>query len=215
MKYIRVSAVLAAFLFLMVCVSDAVRKDGISQMEKNVRYEVYEPERTAYLPDEYQEENQEPEFYIWEVPEEYRRTGGTLPEEIQVFAQKKCREYGVSYPLILAMIERESGYRPDVTGDSEESLGYMQMKEMYHQERAIQIGAGDDLLDPYTNIWTAVDYLHELDENGYPIEEALMVYNCGIGTAESMWSHGIYSTDYVREVLNREKEISDDLYGGE
>ena len=33
-----------------------------------------------------------------------------LKEELQIFTQEKCEEYGVSYPLILALMESESTF---------------------------------------------------------------------------------------------------------
>lgn len=68
-------------------------------------------------------------FTLYEIPEEYERTGGYFPEKMQIYTYCVCRQYGVSYELVIAMIERESGYVFDEVGDDGNSIGYMQIYE--------------------------------------------------------------------------------------
>lgn len=58
----------------------------------------------------------------YEVPEDYADHGGYFPECMQQFTYIICKQNGVDYALVLAIIETESGYRWDATS-SEGSTG--------------------------------------------------------------------------------------------
>ena len=70
----------------------------------------------------------------YEVPEDYADHGGYFPECMQQFTYIICKQNGVDYALVLAIIETESGYRWD-TASSEGSTGYMQVLAKWHEER--------------------------------------------------------------------------------
>lgn len=150
-------------------------------------------------------------FVYYEIPEEYQRTGGYLPEEVQIYTYCLCKQEGVRYALILAMIEHESGYKYDSIGDDGESFGYMQIMQKFHEDRMEEIGSGD-LLNPYQNIRLGVDIMKELIDKYGTIQDALAVYNYGAtGAKERLWSNGIYVYDYNESIMNRMKEIEEEL----
>ena len=62
-------------------------------------------------------------FVFYEIPEEYSRTGGYFPEKMQVYTYCVCKQYGVRYDLVVALIEKESGYKFDKVGDDGHSIG--------------------------------------------------------------------------------------------
>ena len=70
----------------------------------------------------------------YEVPEDYADNGGYLPECMQQYTYIICKQYGVEYTLVLAIIEIESGYRWDASC-KEGSTGYMQVLPKWHKER--------------------------------------------------------------------------------
>ena len=74
-------------------------------------------------------------FVFYEIPEEYDRTGGYFPEKMQVYTYCVCKRYGVRYDLVVALIEKESGYKFDEVGDDGHSIGYMQIYEEWHKDR--------------------------------------------------------------------------------
>lgn len=74
-------------------------------------------------------------FVLYEIPEEYSRTGGYFPEKMQVYTYCVCKQYGVRYDLVVALIEKESGYKFDKVGDDGHSIGYMQIYEECHRDR--------------------------------------------------------------------------------
>lgn len=71
-------------------------------------------------------------FRYYEIPQEYKDAGGCFPEIVQVYLWCECKEYGVDYYTVLAIIERESGYHWDKVGDNGNSKGYMQIYEKWH-----------------------------------------------------------------------------------
>lgn len=150
-------------------------------------------------------------FVYYEIPEEYRRTGGSFTKEIQRYTYRLCKQEGVRYALILAMIEQESGYKYDCTGDDGESLGYMQIMPRWHEDRMEKIEVAD-LFNPYQNIRLGVDIMKELIEKYGTIQEALAVYNFGeTGAKEHLWSNGIYVYDYNKNIMNRMEAIEEVL----
>ena len=62
----------------------------------------------------------------YQIPAEYEKTGGYLPECMQQFTYIICQQNGIDYALALAIMEVESGYKWDAYC-SEGSQGYMQV----------------------------------------------------------------------------------------
>lgn len=155
------------------------------------------------------------DFVFYEIPEEYAENGGYFPEKMQIYTKCLCEQYGVSYSLIIAMIERESGYRYDKSGDDGCSFGYMQIYEKWHEDRMERLNC-TDLLNPYNNVKVGIDYIAELIEKYGNKQDALTAYNYGEkGAQEKMWSKGVYTYSYNQEILQREQEIKEELTKGE
>lgn len=153
-------------------------------------------------------------FCYYEIPEEYQRAGGNLPEEIQIYTYCLCKQEGVSYALILAMIEQESGYKYDCIGDDGESVGYMQIMQRWHEDRMKKLEV-TDLFNPYQNIHLGIDIMKELIGRYGTIQDALAVYNYGAtGAKEHLWSKEIYVYDYNESIISRMKEIERELSNG-
>lgn len=150
-------------------------------------------------------------FMFYVIPETYATYGGYFPEEVQKYTYCLCKQEGVRYALILAMIERESGYRYDCIGDDGESLGYMQVMQKWHEGRMVEQGA-TDLLNPYQNIRVGVDYIKEFIEEYGTIQDALAVYNYGAtGAKENLWNNDISVYSYNEGIMDRMKEIEEEL----
>lgn len=119
-------------------------------------------------------ENQKIENALFESG--YFRSDIPLDGETQAYLRAACEESGVTYELALAVIWKETGYQ-NVTGDSGNSVGYMQVQPRWHQERMNRLGV-DDLSDPYGNFRVGCDYLAELLRK-YDTDKALTAYNTG------------------------------------
>lgn len=158
------------------------------------------------------ENGAEETFTPYQIPESYTQNGGYLPELVQRFAFDVCKEYGIKYSVILAMIETESGYRREA--DDGQALGYMQVVPEFHENRMTHLQASD-LSDPYQNIATGADYLAELlslyDGN---YEKALTAYNYGpTGAKKYLFSAGVYHSEYSDKVLEKAARIEREMGG--
>lgn len=148
-------------------------------------------------------------FVFYELPEEYKRTGGYLPEKMQIYTRCLCKQYDVPYALVLAMIECESGYVFDAVGDDGNSIGYMQIYEKWHIDRMERLGV-NDLKNPYHNVLVGIDFLSYLLEKYGTVQDALAAYNYGEkGAREHLWNNGIYVYSYNRQIMQRMKEIEE------
>lgn len=128
-----------------------------------------------------------------------------MPREDQAALWAACEEFGIPYPLALAMVERETNFRPDVAGDSGRSIGYMQVQERYHRDRMQELGV-TDLWDPAGNFRVGLDYLAELLATYEDTDKALMAYNMGQTDAGRLWKKGTYETEYTKAVQARAEE---------
>ena len=154
-------------------------------------------------------------FRYFEIPEEYVRSGGCFPEVVQVYLWSLCREKGIDYYMVVAMIERESGYRYDASGDSGKSIGYLQIGERWHKDR-MEAENVTDLNDPYGNIRVGLSFLKELSDRygNSGVNCVLMAYNMGESGAKKCWNNGIYSSEYSREILARAEELKQEIEQG-
>ncbi len=150
-------------------------------------------------------------FVFYEIPEEYDRTGGYFPEKMQVHTYCVCKRYGVRYDLVVALIEKESGYKFDEVGDDGHSIGYMQIYEEWHKDRMERLNV-TDIRNPYQNVLVGIDYLSELIERYGTIQDALAAYNYGEqGAKRNLWKKGIYVYEYNQTIMSRMKEIEEEL----
>lgn len=150
-------------------------------------------------------------FVYYQIPEEYTVYGGYFPEKMQIYTYCVCKQYSVNYALIVAMIERESGYKFDRIGDDGNSIGYMQVYESAHDDRMKRLGC-ESLLNPYQNVRVGIDYMAELIEKYGTIQDALAAYNYGErGAREKLWNNGAYVYEYNEGIMSRMKEIEEEL----
>ena len=84
----------------------------------------------------------------------------------------------VPYALVLAIIEYESGYEFDKTGDNGNSKGYMQIYEKWHTDRMQKLNC-IDLMNPYQNVKVGIDFLSYLLKKYGTVQDALAAYNYG------------------------------------
>lgn len=149
----------------------------------------------------------------YQIPAEFERMGGELPECMQQFIYIICNQNGVDYALVLAMIEVESGYKWDADS-TEGSKGYMQVNVKWHKDRMDRLNV-DNVQNPYFNIMVGVDYLAELQGRFDTEAEVLTAYNYGVtGAYKYVWNKGLTETEYSRTVQQVKSRIEAQL-GGE
>lgn len=205
---------IAVMVLLAIAVSIGLTR---SVMRDDKEFEEYEQQDTE--PDKYAVFDtmsadwggEEDGFVLYEIPEEYSRTGGYFPEKMQVYTYCVCKQYGVRYDLVVALIEKESGYKFDKVGDDGHSIGYMQIYEECHRDRMERLNV-TDLTNPYQNVLVGIDYLSELIERYGTIQDALAAYNYGEqGAKQHLWKNGIYVYEYNQTIMSRMKEIEEEL----
>lgn len=141
--------------------------------------------------------------------EESKRTYYDVPltEDLQDIIIDTASRRGVDPALVLAVIEKESGYNPDASGDNGRSQGLMQIWRNAHKKRMKKLGAVN-LYDPRDNVLVGIDILAEKMEKYEDAEKALIAYNAGdAGAKKYYFSKGIYSSSYSRAVLKIAEEI--------
>ena len=154
-------------------------------------------------------------FYYHEISDEAKAAGGTMPVIIQVYTYIVCRQYGVDYEMVFALIERESLCRWDIIGDDGESTGYMQIQERWHKDRMERLGV-NDLKNPFQNIRVGVDYMAELQgRKGGNNMDTLAAYNYGYaGAKRCLWDEGVHEYTYNTEIMKRAQELKEETAAG-
>ena len=146
-------------------------------------------------------------FYYHDISTAAKQAGGEFPVIAQIYTYIVCRDAGVDYETVFALIEKESGCVWDAIGDSGESVGLMQINERWHRDR-MRKERCTDLMNPYMNIRVGVSYLAELYEVTGNVADMLTAYNYGLqGARENMWSRGIHDYPYNEEIMQRAAEL--------
>ena len=122
-----------------------------------------------------------------------------MDEEMQEFVYYLSNEHNIDFPFVMALINQESSFREDVVSGTND-FGLMQINEVNHRRLYKTLGV-TDFLDPYENIRSGVFILGQLFEKYQDPAKVLMAYNMGETGASRLWNKGIYSTDYVEDIL--------------
>lgn len=144
-----------------------------------------------------------------EAPESVEIYPVPLDEELQIFIVNLCEEHHIDPAIVFAMIDRESDFNADATGDGGNSSGLMQVQQKWHKDRMQKLDC-TDLLDPFQNVTVGIDYLAECLDKGKGVEWALMAYNGGASYANKMAKKGIIS-DYATEVLANSETLKEGI----
>lgn len=133
----------------------------------------------------------EPEVMYFDVP---------LEHDLQLLIFNLCEERGIDPAIIIAMIYRESSFRPHVIGDSGRSYGLMQIMPRWNKDRMKELGC-NDLLDPYQNVTVGIDCFADYYDQSGSIVWSLMAYNGGPSYANRLTKEGRVS-QYAKDILN-------------
>lgn len=130
-----------------------------------------------------------------------------LDGDVQQYLIEICDEYKMEPSLVLAIIEVESGFRPDVISKTND-YGLMQINKCNHAAYKELLGI-TDFLDPKQNILAGVHMLATLrDSYGCDtVHKMLMAYNLGIGKARKYWEQGVESNSYSRKILDLQSKF--------
>lgn len=149
----------------------------------------------------------EPVFVCLPVP---------MSEEDQRIVFDICADNGVAFSFVMAIIGEESEFDKEARSETGDS-GYMQINDCNAEE--LERRGYADLYDTAQNVGAGVSILRDLFEK-YEGEthRVLMAYNMGERRASELWEQGIETSEYSREIVEREAEYSrfmDEQKGGE
>lgn len=131
-----------------------------------------------------------------------------LDEDLQDYIFEVCADYDVDPALVMAVIKKESNFKPDTLGDSGRSYGLMQIQPRWHQARMDRLRCSN-LTNPYHNVTVGIDILAELFDTGNSLEWVLMAYNGGASYAnKKVAAHQIsdYASTVIRYMNGYKKE---------
>ena len=121
-------------------------------------------------------------------------------------AQAACVEYGNEYgicpELLMAIIERESSGKANVSNGS--CIGLMQISSRWHSDRMEKLGV-TTLYSERGNVHVGADYLAELFEDYGEAALALMIYH-GESNAITKYECGEISS-YASGILERSAQL--------
>ena len=150
------------------------------------------------------------------VPETIEETVPSIPtidcsldEATQEMIYQKCVEYDVDFAFTMALIFKESSFRPDVVSQGGD-YGLMQINKINHKWLSEKLGI-TNFLDPEQNVTAGLYILHQLFEKYDNPRLVLMSYNMGEGGASKLWKQGIYSTDYAEGILQLADKYSKEI----
>lgn len=134
-------------------------------------------------------------MYLSDVP---------LSEDIQRFIYYLSAAYEIDYPLVLAIIERESQFDADTISPTND-YGLMQINRINHAQLNKELGVSN-FLEPYQNIKAGMFMLRKLFEKYEAVDTVLMAYNMGESGAKKLWSNGIFESKYSNAVCAKADE---------
>lgn len=139
----------------------------------------------------------EPVFVCLPVP---------MSEEEQRIVFDICTDNGVAFSFVMAIIGEESEFDKEARSETGDS-GYMQINDCNAEE--LERRGYADLYDTAQNVGAGVSILRDLfDKYEGETHRVLMAYNMGERRAAELWAQGIETSEYSREIVEREVEYS-------
>lgn len=132
-------------------------------------------------------------------------------EELKIYTQELCMEYGIPYNIVLAIIFNESGFQEDAysTYGNTVNYGLMQINSTTYNFLKENIGLNslEELFNPKINILAGITILKY--HRGYVDNDKDMLFRYQVGERNfnRMRKEGIYSTPLLNRVLNKADEF--------
>lgn len=127
-----------------------------------------------------------------------------LSGEIQREIFEICADANISFELVMALINKESGFNPGCVSDKGKSIGLMQIQEKWHRGIMDKRGCRD-LCDPVQNVRAGVELLKRHFKTYQDAAAALMAFNGGQAYADRKMADGEVSA-YAASILERAAE---------
>lgn len=185
---LRIARIQVAALFLFLIVIGFV----IGKLTTKPVVETQTVYQTVEVPF-YQKDElpQDTDVFYFDVP---------LSRNLQKYIYEICADEEVPVTLVMAMIEHESGFNPEIVSDTADS-GLMQINEINYEWLEEDYRCAD-MMNPYQNVFCGVKIIGQLIEK-YEGDygKALMCYNMGEYGARKAWQNGVDRSSYSRKIL--------------
>ena len=133
-----------------------------------------------------------------------------LSHSLQDFIYEICADEGVPVTLVLAMIETESGFNPEIISSTND-YGLLQINKVNHEWLKKQYRTAD-MLNPYQNVFCGIKIIGTyVKKYNNDLNKALMAYNMGDYGAKKAWQNGIKSTRYSEKILGLMNKYEEDM----
>ena len=133
-----------------------------------------------------------------------------ISHSLQRYIYEICADEGVPVSLVMAMIEHESRFNPEVVSSTDD-YGLMQINETNHVWLEEDYRCAD-MLNPYQNVFCGIKIIAKYIEKYEDYGKALMAYNMGNYGAQKAWKNGVTSIAYSEEILSLMKEYEEVSY---
>lgn len=176
------SAITMMVLFIRDCI-----KTQIEENNKNIVVEIVN-----------EDEQEDRKIIDALIASGYFNESIPLTYEEQALLHSACDEFDVPFPLMVAMIQKETMFM-NVSGDSGDSEGYLQIQKKWCKREMEEIGA-TDLMNPVDNFRTGCKLMHD-NMVLYSLEDSLTKYNSGHIGESSYAKDVMYLFNFWSEVV--------------
>ena len=129
----------------------------------------------------------------------------SMDEGTQKTVSEICGKYNVPFTLVMALIETESNFQPNLISRTND-YGLMQINKCNHKRLSAELGI-TDFLNPSQNVEAGCYMLSELLYKYKDLNVVLMAYNMGEGNAKKLWKQGVWSSKYSNKIMARKQEF--------
>ena len=141
------------------------------------------------------------DVFLFDVP---------LSDSLQRYIYEICADENVPITLVMAMIEHESRFNPEVVSSTDD-YGLMQINKVNHEWLEEDFRCAD-MLNPYQNVFCGIKIIAKyIEKYEGDYGKALMAYNMGDYGARKAWQNGVTITKYstsVLELMQKYEEVS-------
>ena len=141
------------------------------------------------------------DVFLFDVP---------LSDSLQRYIYEICADENVPITLVMAMIEHESRFNPEVVSSTDD-YGLMQINKVNHEWLEEDFRCAD-MLNPYQNVFCGIKIIAKyIEKYEGDYGKALMAYNMGDYGARKAWQNGVTITKYstsVLELMQKCEEVS-------
>jgi soluble lytic murein transglycosylase-like protein len=135
------------------------------------------------------------------------RIANDATEQLVGVAHQAGRKTGIDPLLILAVMAIESRFNPIAESDMG-AKGLMQVIPQHHQDKLLQHGGDDAVLDPATNILIGARILKEYIRRGGSPEAGLQLYAGAQSDTTNQYAQKVLAEkDRLGQALRREQSI--------